>query len=237
MSVVEHFPKTPRTLVHDALERREGHAVAAHLMRLYERPLCVYFNATSFRGLGDARDVIAGFFADRFSRPDWLQAWREACEKSEMPLRRWLLTSLNFYLHEQSRRNTRDRRTQGNGGSTAFVGERAAEPAAASPSAEQAFERESARSIVAAALQTTRVECEAAGQSTHFEVFVSHLVDGQPYDSIGAARGLSTSQCAGLVRTASAKFRAAIGETLLDEGADPTTLDDEIARLIGALRA
>lgn len=224
----EHFPPTPRTLVHNALDCGDHAALASHLMAMYERPLMIYFSATTFRTLGSPREVVASFFADRFSRPEWLHDWREACQKSEIPLRRWLLNALNFFLQEEARRIARDRRTQGTGG----VPEAASEASAA----EASFEREAARSIVAEALRRTRAASDAAGQSTHYEVFVQHFIDGKPYEVLAPIFGLTESQCAGYVRTTSAKFRRSLAQTLLDEGASTADLDSEITVLLGALR-
>jgi len=224
----EHFPPTPRTLVHDALDGGNHAALAAHLMAIYERPLMVYFSATSFRALGDPRDIVAGFFAERLSRPSWLEDWRAASISREIPLRRWLLNALNFYLQEETRRLARDRRTQGTG--------EFPEIASAATSAEVEFERESARAITAEALRRTRSACENAGQAKHYEVFVKHCVEAQPYEVLAPLFGLSKSQCAGHVRTATSKFRRALLETLLDEGTAPHDLEAEIARLLGALR-
>ncbi len=223
----EHFPPTPRTLVHEALERGEPKAVAAHLIRLYERPLRIYLSATSFRTLGEPGDVVAGFLADRLSRPDWLLDWREACRDREILLRRWLLNGFNFYLQEEVRRIRRDRALPEPGD---------VPPREPVSSAERAFDREAARAVVAEALVRTESICRAAGQSRHYEVFVKHAIHGQPYETIGGALGLSPTQCAGHMRTAAAKFRATIAEVLAEEGLGGDGLDREIVRLIEALR-
>jgi len=225
--VRDHFPITPRTLVHEALDGGDPQAVAAHLIRLYERPLRIYFGATSFRNLGDPEDIVAGFLADRLSRSDWLQGWRDACRSREIPLRRWLLNALNFYLQEEVRRAARDRRLpEPTTGATTF-GE---------SGAERTFEREAAREVVAEALARTEAACRAAGQVVHYEVFVRHTIDGQPYDTLGPALALSLSRCAGCVRTVSAKFRRAVAEVLAEEGIEDGDLDREIGRLMEALR-
>lgn len=225
--VQDHFPPTPRTLVHEALDGGDPQAVAAHLIRLYERPLRIYFGATSFRNLGDPEDIVAGFLADRLSRSDWLQGWRDACRSREIPLRRWLLNALNFYLKEEARRAARDRRLP--------------EPTTGATSseeggAERTFEREAARAVVAEALARTEAACREVGQSRHYEVFVRHTIDRQPYETIGPALGLSLSQCGGQVRTVTAKFRRAVAEVLAEEGIEDGELDREIVRLMEALR-
>ena len=224
----DHFPRTPRTVMFEAIEDGRAHDLAGELMRLYALPLEIYFAATSFRNLGDARDMVTGFFSSRFSQPGWLAEWKARHEIDRIPLRRWLLTSLNFYLHEEYRRRGRDRRAE------------PLEPAiaaAASPagSAERVFDRDAARAIVGEALERAREVSLAAGQAVHFEVFMRHLVGHEPYETIAPALGLSATQCGGMTRTVASKFRRALAEVLVREGADPEDLDREIARLMESL--
>ena len=100
------------------------------------------------------------------------------------------------------------------------------------PSADRAFERDSARAIVAQALERTRAACDAAGQAQHLEIFMRHFVRQVPYELRAREHGLSTTQCAGLSRTVAVKFRRELAGILIAEGADPQRLDDEIARLL-----
>ena len=224
----DHFPRTPRTVLFEAIEDGREHDLAGELMRIYALPLEIYFAATSFRSLGDARDIVAGFFSSRFSQPGWLAEWKTRHEIDRIPLRRWLLTSLNFYLHEEYRRRGRDRRAE------QLEPAIAAEPSPAG-SAERAFDRDSARAIVGEALERTREASHAAGQSAHFEIFMRHLVGHEPYETLAPALGLTPTQCAGMTRTVASKFRRALAEILVREGADPDDLDCEIARLMESL--
>ena len=224
-SARDHFPRTPRTIVFESLDEGRQQELAGQLMSLYALPLQIYFSATSFRGLGPPADVIAGFFSSRFSQPTWLAEWRARQEIDQIPLRRWLLTSLNFYLHEEARRRARDRQAA----ELTSAGE---EAAGVAPSADRAFERDSARAIVAQALERTRAACDAAGQAQHLEIFMRNFVRQVPYELLAREHGLSTTQCAGLSRTVAVKFRRELAGILIAEGADPQRLDDEIARLL-----
>lgn len=233
-----HFPRTPRTVVFEALEQGQVHQLSGELMRLYALPLEIYFSATSFRNLGAPSDIVAGFFASRFSQPDWLPDWRVRHQTDQIPLRRWLLTSLNFYLHEELRRQRRDRR-EGAHNSEA-LSEALSEARASADyddSAERRFEREAARAVVGEALERTREASIAAGQSVHLEVFMRHFIGQEPYETLGPEFGLGVTQCAGYTRTVAAKFRRALAEILVREGADPNDLDGEIGRLMEALVA
>ena len=225
--VRDHFPRTPRTIVFESLAEGRAHELAGDLMSLYVEPLRIYFYATSFRSLGAPEDIVAGFFASRFSQPGWLADWRARHEVDQIPLRRWLLNSLNFYLHEEARRVARDRRA---------APLPAVDPVGESvPGAERAFERESARVIVTRALDRTRSACDAAGQARHLEIFMRHFLDQIPYERLAEEHGLNTTQCAGMSRTVAVKLRRELAAILLAEGADPQRLDDEIGRLLGAL--
>lgn len=226
--VRDHFPRTPRTVMLEAIEDGRAHDLAAEIMRLYAKPLQIYFSATSFRNLGMPADIVAGFFCSRLSQPTWLADWKARYEIDQIPLRRWLLNSLNFYLHEEHRRRQRDQRDQ-------EPEPRAASAPKSDGSAERRFEREAARAIVREALERTRDSCIAAGQQAHLEVFMRHLIRQEPYETLAPALGLSATQCAGMTRTVASKFRRALAEILVREGADPSDLDREIERLMGDL--
>ena len=224
----DHFPRTPRTVVFEALDDGRAHDLSGELMRLYAEPLGIYFSATTFRNLGTAPDIVAGFFSSRLSQPGWLDDWRARHEIDRIPLRRWLLNSLNFYLHEELRRQKRDRRAeQPDGGAPVLL--------PSDDSAERCFEREAARAIVGEALDRAREESLAAGQSVHLEIFMRHFIGQEPYETLAPAFGLSATQCAGCARTVAAKLRRALADILVREGADPTELDREIGRLLEAL--
>lgn len=226
----DHFPRTPRTVVLEALDQGRVQDLSGELMRLYAQPLEIYFSATTFRNLGTAPDIVAGFFSSRFSQPGWLADWRARHEIDRIPLRRWLLNSLNFYLHEELRRRKRDQRIeQGDGG--------VQPPLQRDDSAERRFEREAARAIVGEALERAREELVAADQSVHLEIFMRHFIGQEPYELLAPGFGLSVTQCAGCARTVAAKLRRALAEILVRDGADPNDLDREIGRLMEALAA
>lgn len=111
----QHFPDTERTFVLDQLEAGCGRDLASYVMRVYYEPLCIYSRATSYRDLGEAEEIVAGFFASRLSDPTWLDRWRAESCRRPMPLRRWLLNGLCFYMREEARRRRRDRRIESDG--------------------------------------------------------------------------------------------------------------------------
>jgi DNA-directed RNA polymerase specialized sigma24 family protein len=212
----------------EAIEDGRAHELAADVMRLYATPLEVYFAATSFRSMGSPSDIVAGFFCSRLSQPTWLADWKARHEIDQIPLRRWLLTSLNFYLQEEHRRRQRDGRPEA-------LDPQQPTNLRSEDSAERRFEREAVRAIVREALECVQEACVAVDQAVHLEVFMRHFIRQEPYETVGPTLGLTATQCAGMARTVASKFRRSIGEILLREGADPAELDGEIGRLMEAL--
>jgi len=102
---VDHFPSTHATWIDAQLtiaERAGAHtedgqsarrALQQHLMQRYHEPLRAYVRGSSMRQLGDADELVGGFFADRVGAHGFLADWRE----SRMPLRRWLMNGISFY--------------------------------------------------------------------------------------------------------------------------------------------
>ena len=62
-----------RTWIGDRLAGGCASAVNRHIMDVYARPLKIYYMGTSDRWLGEADDIIQGFFADRLAREDFLR--------------------------------------------------------------------------------------------------------------------------------------------------------------------
>jgi len=214
------FDPTPRTTMVQWMRSNEKPRVRDFLMRTYLVPLAGYLSATSYRRLGEPRDVVAGFFASRLDRDGWLESWRD----SGIRLRRWLMTGLLFYCREEVRRQQR----------TTAVEVEVEEPIV--PSAEQQFESEYAQTLVRSATESARASCETDGLVRHWNLFLRHFVDGATYEVLARDEALSVGQVNGMVRTAMSRFRTAVGEALLMDGADPRELDAEIQALLARLR-
>ena len=214
----ELFEPTPRTAVIAMLEGRRPEDVRAFLMTQYHEPLAAYISAVDRGRLGEPRDVIAGFFADRLHRKDWLEQWRT----SGLRLRRWLVNGLHFYCHEERRRRTRDRVDDLDDGNV---------PA----SIDRVFERAYAVATVRRATEAAALVCAREGFSRHWACFLRHHVGGATHDQIAAEEGCTPGQVANMIRTATRRFRSAVSELLLQDGADPAELDREIGELLSRL--
>ena len=198
----------------------------AHVMERYAEPLAVFVRGSSLARLGEPEELVNGFFASRLSDAAFLEGW----VRSGMRLRRWLMNGMLFYGQGVAR----DRmRAAARGGA---VAPRELDGRAASDATGEAeFERAWALAVVREA--TARVEdaMRAEGRGVDFEIFKRHAIDGQPYAVFARELGKSEQQCAGATRLAAQRVRAALAEVLREEGVPEHELDDEIARVRGAL--
>jgi hypothetical protein len=95
------FPTTHatwlRTLVGDGVATA-GRGNAAETARIavmerYAEPLAVFVRGSSLARLGEADEIVNGFFAARLSDAAFLEGWA----RSGMRLRRWLMNGILFY--------------------------------------------------------------------------------------------------------------------------------------------
>jgi len=213
------FDPTPRTAMVSMLRAQRRDEVEAFLMQTYARPLGLYLSATSYRSIGAPDDLVAGFFASRLGREDWLAGWAE----SGLRLRRWLVNGLLLHVREEIRRTARDRRQQ-------------PLPEDSPPaSLDLAFEQAYAREVVQAACDAAASVCAADGFERHWALFLRHFVDGRTYEQLAQESGLTVGQVNGMTRTALVRFRRSISDLLLRDGADPSDLDREIGELLVVL--
>ncbi len=218
----DHFPLTLWTWLRGVVARGDDGALEAarHVMEVYAWPLSVYFKGSSFRWLGDADDVVRGFFADRLSREEFFERWLE----SDRRLRHWLIVAFKHYLYETARAKRRDSRA----GSMEGAHE------SAEPDGEtlRGFWREMARSVVARAMDRAEASCAADGLMAHWVVFRRHMVDGASYSAIELETGTPPARAAVMARTACNRFRAALREGVAWPGANESDIDAEIASLM-----
>jgi hypothetical protein len=216
----ELFPPTPSSmLLHcrgsDCDGRRQ---VARRVMGIYASPLVAYLRSTSFRRFGDPVELVNGFFASRLDDDHYLVKWAT----SGIRLRRWLINGLLLYLHEQVRSERRHRRL-------------GALPESLAAAVDRGFEQVYARSLVQQAMDIARARCEAEGQSMHWTCFLARHGDAGALATLRQEHGLSSGQSSHMVRVATARFRKALVELVLLDGATPGEADLEIQRLLRSL--
>jgi hypothetical protein len=220
--VKDHFPTTPKTWVLERIRQGaiEKRALNNRLMSLYARPLRTYVRGSSFRSFGDADEIVNGFFASRLSDENYLHEWAA----SGLRLRRWLMNGILLYLHEQVRRTRRDKSV-------------APLPTALAAAIDRSVERAYARSVVREAMAQAQKQCAAEDMSRHWQAFLArHSGDGA-LEAFRIRHGLTPGQASHLVRAATARFRKALVDLVLLDGASRDEAESEILRLLRSLQA
>ncbi len=219
------FPTTQSTYLGRILAAgRLGRLEAGrHVMSVYKEPLKVYLRGSSFRDLGDADELVEGFFADRLEREGFLTDW----VRSGRRFRFWVIRAFKNYLREQARAAQRWKE----------MPQRARDAAERHPvvGPEAKFHREAALALVREGIRLAHDDCRTAGQEEHWHVFLRHHLDGQDYQTIAAALGITPVRAGVMTRTASTKFKARLRELVAWSGASPKDLDDEIRALTQVL--
>jgi hypothetical protein len=242
---VDHFPSTHATWIDAQLTIMDGgHAPRAagalgelrrHLMERYRTALVAYVRGGSLRRLGDAEDLVAGFFADRACEPAFLREWRA----SGMPLRRWMMNGVNFYGRGVLRDRARERARDGSAEAADSAGgdlARALERAAVDERyAERAFEHAWALAVLNDAHARAHETLAARDRLVEYEVFRRHVIEGEPYAIIAPSVGRNEQQCASATRIVTNAMREAMRESLRAEGITEAELDAEAARLYALL--
>lgn len=223
----DSFPLTQRGwLVAQLAQGTDGLArINNYIMETYSEPLSNYVAGSSFRSMGSANDLVSGFFASRLSQLGYFERWIE----SELPLRRWLINGFLFHLQEETRRIRTER-------VDALPTISSAEPATAEHDAVEQFDRLWAASMVRNAAGNARERCANEGFAMHWDMFERHFIGGLSYSGLSLEFTVTGGQAASMVRTASIRFRQAVVDLLLRDGATEDELDEEVTRLMRALR-
>ncbi len=203
--------------------RRE---VNRHVMSVYSNGLATYYRGSSYyridrgRLLGDPDEVVQGFYADRLGRDDFLIDW----QSRGMPLRRWLMNGLLFYVQERLRKEKR------HDGSREFPEELVG--AEAEPSRE--VERRFAIDFIQEACRRTEAECRARDQEAHWEAFRLRHLEGLKPRQIAPRLEVDARQVMGLVRTAKDRFHCELRSLMAREVA-AENVDEELRLLIDSM--
>ncbi len=216
------FPMTQRTWIGRQLASGSAGLDLAtrRVMEIYAKPLKIYCLGSSYRRLGDAEEIVAGFFADRLSRPQFLRRWME----SGRPLRFWLIVGFKHYCLELAKARKR--------GHVAHELYDASVTNTNTP--DDVFHRESALSMIREALRSAELDCRANGLEEHWRIFLRHHLDGRDYGAISEEFGVDRRRAAVMARTAANKFKGALRDLIAWEGAAPAEIDLEIRSLMEA---
>lgn len=212
------FPPTRRTWMGHLLDDGELDTARRHIMEAYAEPLRIYCRGCSLRWVGEPSDLVSGFFADRLSRPTFLERWRE----SGRPLRFWLIVGFKHFMLEEARRRKRDARGRG---------EPRLEPEGSGP--DRAFDRACALELVRQALSQTERQCRDDGLGEHWEIFFLHHLRDLSIRQIAEQLSIDVPRAAVMKRTAANRFRATLRELVSWTDADDQMIDAEIRDLRG----
>jgi DNA-directed RNA polymerase specialized sigma24 family protein len=235
---VDHFPSTHATWIDAQLtiaERSraagdaagEVHAVDAlrwHLMERYHAALRAYALGGTMRSLGDADELVAGFFAERVGRPEFLREWRA----SGMPLRRWMMNGLSFWARGVARDQGRERGRIAGGTAPDPLDDR---------DAARMFDSEWAVSMINAAHARAHAELDAEGKLDEHAIFRRHVIGGERYESIAAELGMTQQGCANAVRRVGARVRDALRDVLVEDGVKPEDVEDAVREVMRIVRS
>jgi hypothetical protein len=243
------FPSTHATWIVESLANGDRGLQLAqlHVMERYRDALIAYATALPARAVAEPAELVSGFFTRRVATEGFLTAWRA----SGLSLRRYLMNGLSLDARTvlRSERREAERRRR-------FATEEAAEArerARREADAEAAFEGAWARAVVGEACERVRAELVAAGDANAWEAFEAHVLRGEPYARIAAARGgageetrtveklaaekLAVEKLAVEVRRVGRRMRAALRDTLAEEGIAPGEVERELRVVLARLRA
>ena len=217
------FPRTQHTWIGRRLEQgADGRTdINHHVMSVYTWPLEIYCRSLRAHWLGDAEDIVRGFFASRLGREDFFQDWLE----SGMKLRRWLVNAFCFYLKEVRRERRRSEREE------PLLDDGEGKQDLPADEMDRAF----AVSIVREALLQTRRSCEARELGEHWKIFQAHYYEGRSCAEIvdsGESGEIDQVRAATMARTAAGRFRTVLRGLLRKDGATTSHVDRELAALL-----
>lgn len=217
------FPQTLNPTWWDArLERGDEASLREarnHIMTIYAEPLKAYFLGSSFREMGEADDIVQGFFSDRLARPDYLRQWRASGKK----LRRWLMNGLCFYLRECIREENQRDAT----GTHAL-----AEMAGNEDNQSKAMDLAFLRSVVQSSLAVARADCAERGLSAHWDYFYSYYLEGRSCEDLAKEHSLDRDRMWVMIRTGQRRFAKAVRDHLAEDGVRADQIDSEIQSLL-----
>ncbi|MCG6158565.1 RNA polymerase sigma factor [Rubinisphaera margarita] len=231
-----HFQTTCWSIIRRSVSPTvEGRAALEELCNLYWVPLYSYLRKTG-QSRADAEDVVQGFFLLLFERDDLQKLSPERGR-----FRSFLLASLKNFLCNH---RERDRALKRGGGKrpipidTAFAENRLQQSFAQPITAEDAFDREWALTVLEAVQARLRQEYESRGRQALHQLLASHATghSEMPYRDIAQQVDMTE----GAIKMAMKRYRKRFHELLREEISQTVLseedVDDEIRLLIAALQ-
>ena len=236
------FTSTRWTIVLDAgksqAPSRDALNALSELCRIYWRPIFLFLRRQGSNP-EDAQDLTQGFFAHLIESHAYARA-----DPQKGRFRSFLLGALkHFVAHERSH----DRAQKRGGGmipgqlDTAAIAEADARSVAPGWSAERAYEREWAETLLGQALGRLAEECALAGKEDLFVQLNSHLSAGSdgaiPYAELSLRLRRPVATLRSDVARLRSRYRAILREEVSGTLAEPRDVDAELRHLCEILAA
>lgn len=222
------FPATRPSAVLGALSddlelRRIGWE---RLARAYHAPVYTYLRVRWRKAPDDAADLAQAFFERLLERPVL-----DAYDAARGRFRTYLRLTLDRFVQDRGREDRALKRGGAMRGVAIDHASVEAELASRAPSAETdpeaLFQAESARQLLALALEALKEHCARAEKDEHFAIFERYCFDPDPsYEALASERGVSTVILTHRLAYARRHFRRLALELLRD-----LTATDEEYRL------
>lgn len=207
------FPDTQRSLVEalrsdDPAVRERAVDLAA---RVYRAPVIVVAMHQWQLQRADAEDLAHDFLAQALEK-----GWFFRYDVSRGRFRTFLRSCLSAFASSRTEAAGRLKR----GGGAVHLDIDDVTVAAPDTQLDALFEREWVRSVLAAALDGLRVECQTADRHTTYAVFVAHDIEGAEQESpptyaqLAARFDLPITQVTNFLSWARRRFRAQVLQTL-----------------------
>jgi RNA polymerase sigma factor (sigma-70 family) len=221
------FPPTRWSVVLAARQRPSPESAAAleALCRSYWYPLYAYVRHCG-QPPHDAQDLTQGFFC-RLLEKHWL----DAADREKGRLRTFLIVALKHFMAKEWRRASAQRRGGGQPHlplDTAFAESRYAADTTTALTADAAFDRQWALTLLDLTMERLRAEFAAAGKPGDFEALKGCLIAGRgAMDYAGVAERLGISE--GAARVAVHRLRKRYRELFREEIAQTVAGPEEVA--------
>jgi RNA polymerase sigma factor (sigma-70 family) len=218
----DRFPSTQLSLLEAAAGGLSNEALE-QVAALYWKPVYRFVRIKFRKNNEDAKDLTQGFFATALER-DFLIRF----DPAKGSFRAYVRMAVERYAANEYAAGTRQKR----GGGVQF--EPLQEQAAAEESAEEAFDREWRRQIVALALDDLRALCETAGKQVQWAVFEAYdLAEGErlSYGELAAHFGVAVTAVTNYLAWARRMLRGLVKERMRGVTSGERELREEMRRI------
>ena len=230
------FPKTKWSLVLDSARGSvKGEQALAELCQAYWLPLYT-FARRSGRAPADAEDLVQGFLAKAV-----IDALFSRADEERGKLRTFLLTAFRRFARDEKAKTLAEKR--GGGALVSLDGieaERwyAAAGEASGETAEEAYDRQWALTLLERACDRLRADWSGKGKGDEFEVlrpFLTANAAAADYEAIGDRIGMKPDSVKVAVHRLRARFGACLREEVRETHSDDRDVDAELRHLIQLL--